>query len=144
MPCARTLTARAAARALPSTVAGTMTAGNAVIPVIHPGDQLVIEDDPAMMAARVTHELSRMLLPRYAAGVLAPADAEAVRAHLATGCTDCLAALYRMPVGMPRDIASGEVGSNGPMPSFRSGRAPAPAGPASGAGSSWVARAVGL
>lgn len=33
------------------------------------------------------------LLPLYAAGALAPADAERVRAHLASGCASCAAAL---------------------------------------------------
>ena len=38
----------------------------------------------------MTHEEVRGLLPRYAAGVLSDALAEAVRDHLATGCVGCL------------------------------------------------------
>lgn len=100
-----------------------------------------------MMAGGVTHEHLRMLLPHYAAGALTSADAEAVRAHLATGCADCLGAFYRMPIGMPRDVmpaAPDQASGDGPAAAFPGGRVPAPAGPASGATPSWFARAVGL
>ncbi|HZP40752.1 MAG TPA: hypothetical protein VFD84_04475 [Candidatus Binatia bacterium] len=50
----------------------------------------------------MTHEELRGLLPRYAAGDLDAATVEAVRNHLATGCTDCLTDLFRRPVGLPR------------------------------------------
>lgn len=88
-----------------------------------------------------------MLLPRYAAGDLTMADAEAVRAHLTSGCADCLDALYRMPVGMPRDVArtaSARAASGGAGAGLPAGRVPAPAGPARGAASSWVVRALVL
>jgi hypothetical protein len=90
---------------------------------------------------RVTHEEIRTLLPRYAGGVLAMVDAEVVRAHLASGCTDCLDVLYRMPVGMPRTVeaASAPSGSGG-----AAGTIPPPAGPASGTTYSWLRRVVGV
>jgi len=50
----------------------------------------------------VTHDELRAVLPPYAAGELAEEPAEVVRAHLATGCADCLGALFRLPVGRPR------------------------------------------
>jgi hypothetical protein len=56
----------------------------------------------------VTHDELRSLLAPYAAGTLPPADAEALRGHLATGCTACLDALFRLPVGLPR-VAADEV-----------------------------------
>jgi hypothetical protein len=100
-----------------------------------------------MMATFVTHEHVRILLPRYAAGDLTSPDADAVRTHLATGCTDCLEALFRMPIGMPRElrpVSADRSENGGPADALPGGRIPAPAGPASGAGPSWVAGAVGL
>lgn len=95
-----------------------------------------------MIATPVTHEHVRILLPRYAAGALTTVDADAIRAHLATGCSDCLEALFRMPIGMPRDPQSmttaGRAENGGPAPAFEAPRIPAPAGPASGAGASWL------
>ena len=44
---------------------------------------------------RVNHEDLNSLLPRYAAGDLDEAEALAVRAHLATGCPQCLATVFR-------------------------------------------------
>jgi hypothetical protein len=88
-----------------------------------------------------------MLLPRYAAGALASVDAEAVRAHLASGCSECLEAFYRMPIGLPRDARSMNAGQpeNGRPPAALAGvRIPAPAGPASGAGTSWTVGAIAL
>jgi hypothetical protein len=93
----------------------------------------------------VTHDHLRLLLPRYAAGVLSTGDAEAIRAHLADGCGECLDALYRMPVGMPRDVRPGAYGrSRNGGPPFASERIPAPVGPASGAAPSWLPRALAL
>jgi len=43
----------------------------------------------------VNHEDVNPLLPRYAAGDLDEAEALAVRAHLATGCAQCLATVFR-------------------------------------------------
>jgi len=50
----------------------------------------------------VTHEELRALLPGYAAGDLETGVADAVRMHLATGCSDCLSDLFGRPVGLPR------------------------------------------
>lgn len=59
----------------------------------------------AIARRNVTHERLRALLASYAAAVLPEADAEAVRAHLQTGCPDCLADFYRLPVGLvPRKL----------------------------------------
>lgn len=44
------------------------------------------------------------LLAAYAAGTLAEADAERVRAHLASGCLQCLTSVFARPVGLPRDL----------------------------------------
>src|SRR6185503_6007687 len=44
---------------------------------------------------RVNHEDLNSLLPRYAVGDLDEAEAVAVRAHLATGCEQCLASVFR-------------------------------------------------
>lgn len=54
------------------------------------------------MLRGVSHEEVHALLAIYAAGALPAAQASAVRAHLASGCTDCLATLFRHPVGLPR------------------------------------------
>ena len=51
----------------------------------------------------MTHDDLRADLAGYAAGTLDPERAEAIRTHLATGCTGCLAALYALPVGLPRE-----------------------------------------
>jgi len=51
----------------------------------------------------VTHDELRAALPPYAAGELEETPAAEVRAHLAAGCEDCLASLFRLPVGRPRD-----------------------------------------
>jgi hypothetical protein len=47
------------------------------------------------------HEAMRPLLPRYAAGTLSDAESGAVRAHLASGCRDCLHDVFSRPVGLP-------------------------------------------
>jgi hypothetical protein len=44
-----------------------------------------------------------MLLPRYAAGELDGAEAEAVRIHLAA-CAGCMDDVFRRPVGLPRPL----------------------------------------
>jgi hypothetical protein len=41
-------------------------------------------------------------LPAYADDMLADSEAELVRAHLATGCSDCLRDVFTRPVGLPR------------------------------------------
>ena len=51
----------------------------------------------------MTHDELRAALPPYAAGELEEKPAAEVRAHLAAGCEDCLASLFRLPVGRPRD-----------------------------------------
>jgi hypothetical protein len=93
------------------------------------------------MMGGVTHEEVRVLLPSYAGGVLSLADAESVRAHLASGCADCLDVLYRMPVGMPRAV---ETARPEPGTSEAVGTIPPPAGPASGTAPPWLPRIVGL
>jgi hypothetical protein len=50
----------------------------------------------------VTHEELQALLPAYAAGTLDVTASEAVRAHLASGCLDCLHEVFGRPVGLPR------------------------------------------
>ena len=54
------------------------------------------------MLPLVTHDELRPLLGAYAAGALAESAAEAVRAHLASGCTECLHDIFSRPVGLPR------------------------------------------
>jgi hypothetical protein len=56
----------------------------------------------AVCSRGVTHDELRSLLAPYAAGTLPREEAEALRDHLATGCTACLDALFRLPVGLPR------------------------------------------
>jgi hypothetical protein len=53
----------------------------------------------------VTHAELRARLRAYADGTLDESDAEAVRAHLATGCLECLGAVFQSPVGLPRPHA---------------------------------------
>ena len=62
-----------------------------------------IRDRHTVCSSGVTHDELRAVLPPYAAGELAEEPAEVVRAHLATGCPDCLSALFRLPVGRPRN-----------------------------------------
>jgi len=53
-------------------------------------------------ARRVSHEELRALVPDYAAGDLDWGRATAVRAHLVSGCGECLTELFSRPVGLPR------------------------------------------
>ena len=53
------------------------------------------------MLRPVTHDEAAALLPGYAAATLDLADAARVRAHLASGCADCLRELFGRPVGLP-------------------------------------------
>jgi len=50
----------------------------------------------------VTHAEVRECLRAYADGTLDDAAAEVVRAHLASGCAECLRAAFTRPVGVPR------------------------------------------
>jgi len=50
----------------------------------------------------VTHAEVQALLQAYADGSLGEADAEVVRAHLASGCEDCLRDVFTRPVALPR------------------------------------------
>jgi hypothetical protein len=54
----------------------------------------------------VTHDHLRTLIPRYAAGELEGSEAETMRAHLATGCSECLADLFRRPVGRVIEVVA--------------------------------------
>src|SRR5689334_13965647 len=59
--------------------------------------------DAARYAPRaVTHEELHALLPEYAAGTLDVEASQAVRAHLAGGCLECLNDVFVRPVGLPR------------------------------------------
>jgi len=71
--------------------------------------------EPALWSRAVTHDALRALLPLYAAGELTELDAEAVRAHLASGCATCLDDVYSRPVGLP-------VPTGGPRPEPAVGR----------------------
>ena len=53
------------------------------------------------MLAPVTHEEARVLLRSYAAGELGLDEAAPVRAHLATGCSDCLRDVFNHPLDRP-------------------------------------------
>ena len=50
----------------------------------------------------MTHAEVQALLQAYADGSLGEADAEVVRAHLASGCEDCLRDVFTRPVALPR------------------------------------------
>jgi hypothetical protein len=50
----------------------------------------------------VTHADLRTRLRAYADGTLGDAEAELVRAHLASGCVECLRDVFTRPVGLPR------------------------------------------
>jgi hypothetical protein len=52
----------------------------------------------------VTHEEVEARLSGYASGTLAEPEERAVRAHLASGCRDCLTDVFRRPVGLSRDV----------------------------------------
>jgi len=58
----------------------------------------------ALSSRGVSHDEAQSLLAAYAAGTLAEADAEGVRAHLASGCIQCLTSVFARPVGLPRDL----------------------------------------
>ncbi len=66
------------------------------------------------MLRPVTHDEAAGLLPGYAAATLDLADAARVRAHLASGCADCLRELFGRPVGLPRPMPP--VGLPRPVP----------------------------
>ena len=50
----------------------------------------------------MTHDEARVLLPSYAVGALDMAVAATVRAHLATGCRECLQEVFRRPAEQAR------------------------------------------
>jgi len=54
-------------------------------------------------APLVTHDEVRARLGAYAAGALSESAAEAVRAHLASGCKECLDDVFSRPVGLQPD-----------------------------------------
>jgi hypothetical protein len=55
-----------------------------------------------LSSAAVDHDEIRSLLSTYAAGQCRYDESQLVREHLASGCADCLRALYSYPVGLPR------------------------------------------
>jgi hypothetical protein len=59
----------------------------------------------------VSHDQLRALVPAYAAGELAGAEADTLRAHLAGGCEACLEDMFRRPVGLPRIVSESPVSS---------------------------------
>jgi hypothetical protein len=61
----------------------------------------------------MTHEEARPRLGAYAAGALDDLVSEGVRAHLASGCSECLQDLFVRPVGLPRQTNGVE---RGPVP----------------------------
>jgi hypothetical protein len=67
----------------------------------------------------VNHHEVQGLLAAYAAGTLAEAEAERVRAHLASGCLECLADVFARPVGLPRDLPMTYAVSPQPGSSWR-------------------------
>ena len=50
----------------------------------------------------MTHDEARVLLPSYAVGALDMAVDATVRAHLATGCRECLQEVFRRPAEQVR------------------------------------------
>ena len=88
-------------------------------------------------APLVTHDELRALLGAYAAGALSESAAEAVRAHLASGCKECLHDVFSRPVGLqptreaeparevtepPRDVPETPATSVPPARRVRRGR----------------------
>ena len=69
----------------------------------NPDERSCVRRRRAVCSRSVTHDELRAALPPYAAGELEEKPAAEVRAHLAAGCEDCLALLFRLPVGRPRD-----------------------------------------
>lgn len=63
----------------------------------------VLAGPGALCWLAVSHEGVRALLPAYAAGALEEVGSEAVQAHLAAGCAECLEEVFRHPVGLPRE-----------------------------------------
>ena len=69
----------------------------------NPDERSCVRRRRAVCSRSVTHDELRAALPPYAAGELEEKPAAEVRAHLAAGCENCLASLFRLPVGRPRD-----------------------------------------
>src|SRR5438132_10555782 len=69
----------------------------------NPDERSCVRRRRAVCSRSVTHDELRAALPPYAAGELEEKPAAEVRAHLAAGCEDCLALLFRLPVGRPRN-----------------------------------------
>src|SRR5439155_21526367 len=82
--------------------AGNSNRKSVLAPGENPYAEPCICGRPTVCSGGVTHDQLRAVLPPYAAGELDEGPAEVVRAHLATGCPDCLGALFRLPVGRPR------------------------------------------
>ncbi len=60
-----------------------------------------VDSGQRYIAANVSHDEIRRLLPGYAAGTIDDAGAGVVRQHIADGCLDCLGDVFSRPVGEP-------------------------------------------
>src|SRR5262249_21756933 len=89
-------------RRVPPRTRVTQSEKSLLSPGRNPQAEPCICDRRTVCSNGVTHDELRAVLTPYAAGELAEEPAEVVRAHLATGCPDCLSALFRLPVGRPR------------------------------------------
>ena len=89
----------------------------------------------------LTHDEAHALLPSYAAANLDLAEAVRVRAHLTSGCADCLRELFSRPVGLPRPTPRAHAPAPTPAPRRRSPPAMAVACALAAVGlSAWMVR----
>jgi hypothetical protein len=85
----------------------------------------------------VTHAELRSRLRAYADGTLDGSDVEIVRAHLASGCSDCLREVFTRPPGLPRPPVVVRRTPWGPVVVAALGAAAVGAGVATIVGTSW-------
>jgi hypothetical protein len=88
----------------------------------------------------VTHAELRSRLRAYADGTLDGSDVEIVRAHLASGCPDCLREVFTRPPGLPRPPVVVRRTPWGPIVVAALGAAAVGAGVATMVGTSWDRR----
>jgi hypothetical protein len=88
----------------------------------------------------VTHAELRSRLRAYADGTLDGSDLEIVRAHLASGCPDCLREVFTRPPGLPRPPVVVRRTPWGPVVIAALGAAAVGAGVATIVGTSWDRR----